>query len=237
MKVALIVFMVVAGLVCIFSVAVMVRDIVIERKNKKEQEAAPAPGPVEEAMPVPVEEAVAAPVLMSVAAEDSAEDEDDSELENEIVFSASGQKTLDEKFQELDEQSQRYYVEIVQYAMAQQGSKQFKNSKYEEYKIGKTRLVRLQIRRGLVVCEFILLNSDFNNYIRDNKVRVKQAPTVLRIENEAAVGIAKNSIDIAVRAAAEDIEYKKQQRREKRRLARLRDRAQEPVPTDEEQKG
>ena len=237
MRIALIVFMVLSGLVCIFSIVVMVRDIIIERKSKQEQEEAPAPAPVP-AIAAPT--VVAAPVLLNAYPAPEVQDEveaEESDLENEIVFSASEQKTLDEKFQELDEQQQRYYVEIVQYAMGQEGAKQFKNSRYEEYKIGKPRLVRLQIKRGIVVCEFILFNTDFNNYIRSNKVRVKQAPTVLRIEDEAAVAIAKNSIDIAVRAAAEDMEYKKQLRREKRKLARQQSRAQAEAQADEQQQG
>lgn len=209
MKIALIIFMVLAGLVSIFALVVVIRDIVRERKNARQAEAVPA----EPSAPPQAEE-------LSVAAAELQEEPD----ENAVVFSAGDvQKTLDEKFQELDETQQRYYVEIVQYAMSKEGAKQFKNQRYEEYKIGKTRLVRLQIKRGFVVCEFILLNADFNNFIRDNKVRVKQSPTVLRVEDDAAVGIAKNSIDIAEKAALEEIEYKKQQRREKRRLARMQE--------------
>ena len=209
MKIALIIFMVLAGLVSIFALVVVIRDIVRERKNARQAEAVPA----EPSAPPQAEE-------LSVAAAELQEEPD----ENAVVFSAGDvQKTLDEKFQELDETQQRYYVEIVQYAMSKEGAKQFKNQRYEEYKIGKTRLVRLQIKRGFVVCEFILLNADFNNFIRDNKVRVKQSPTVLRVEDDAAVGIAKNSIDIAEKAALEESEYKKQQRREKRRLARMQE--------------
>lgn len=209
MKIALIIFMVLGGLVSIFALVVVIRDIVRERKNARQAEAVPA----EPSAPPQAEE-------LSVAAAELQEEPD----ENAVVFSAGDvQKTLDEKFQELDETQQRYYVEIVQYAMSKEGAKQFKNQRYEEYKIGKTRLVRLQIKRGFVVCEFILLNADFNNFIRDNKVRVKQSPTVLRVEDDAAVGIAKNSIDIAEKAALEEIEYKKQQRREKRRLARMQE--------------
>ena len=209
MKIALIIFMVLAGLVSIFALVVVIRDIVRERKNARQAEAVPA----EPSAPPQAEE-------LSVAAAELQEEPD----ENAVVFSAGDvQKTLDEKFQELDETQQRYYVEIVQYAMSKEGAKQFKNQRYEEYKIGKTRLVRLQIKRGFVVCEFILLNADFNNFIRDNTVRGKQSPTVLRVEDDAAVGIAKNSIDIAEKAALEEIEYKKQQRREKRRLARMQE--------------
>ena len=214
MKTALIIIMVLAGLVSIFALVVVIRDIVRERKNAGQAE----PVAAEPVVPPRTEE------LSAAVAAEPAEEPD----ENAVVFSAGDlQKTLDEKFQELDETQQRYYVEIVQYAMGKVGAKQYKNQRYEEYKIGKMRLVRMQIKRGLVVCEFILLNADFNNFIRDNKVRVKQSPTVLRLEDDAAVGIAKNSIDIAEKAALEELEYKKQQRKERRRLARMQERAEQ----------
>ena len=204
MKTALIIFMVLAGLVSLFTIVVVICDIVRERKNKDQTKGSQLQ--TEKAVVVQEEELPIAPT------------ETDG---NEIMFSAGDmQKTLDEKFQELAETQQRYYVEIVQHAMCKPNAKQFKNQRYEEYKIGKTRLVRLQIKRGVVVCEFILLNTDFYNFIRSNKVRVKQSPTILRVENDEAVVIAKNSIDIAEKAALAEIEYKKQMRKEKRRLAR-----------------
>lgn len=204
MKTALIIFMVLAGLVSLFTIVVVVCDIVRERKNKDQTKVSQLQ--TEKAV---VEQEEELPI---------AQTETDG---NEIMFSAGDmQKTLDEKFQELSETQQRYYVEIVQHAMSKPNAKQFKNQRYEEYKIGKTRLVRLQIKRGVVVCEFILLNTDFYNFIRSNKVRVKQSPTILRVENDEAVVIAKNSIDIAEKAALAEIEYKKQMRKEKRRLAR-----------------
>ena len=217
MGVVLIIFMVLSGLVSIFALVVVIRDLVQERKSKTQTEQV-----AEDVVPEEMTDEV------SVAEADDNESKENVIIadENSIVFSASEQKTLEEKFQELDEQSQRYYVDIVQYAMGQEGAKQYKNARYEEYKIRKTRLVRLQIKRGIVVCEFILLNSDFRNYIQDNKVRVRQAPTVLRIEDETAVAIAKSSIDIAVKAAQDEEEYRKQKRREKRRLARQRESAQ-----------
>ena len=218
MDVVLIVFMVLAGIVCVFSVAVVVIDLVQQKRQ--------ASGTQEEELPAPPDPPVAEEREEELSASQP-EEEQALPGENAIVFSASERKTLDEQFRELDERLQRYYVEIVQYAMAQEGSKQYKNVRYEEYKIRKTRLVRLQIKRGTVVCEFILLNEDFKNYIQDNKVRIRQAPTVLRVEDEAAVAIAKNSIDIAVRAAEDELEYKKQKRREKRRQARQREDTQE----------
>ena len=220
MGVVLIVFMVLAGLVSIFSLVFVIWDIVKKQKNTTQIEQMAvsddtAQGNVSEKVPA-TENDEASPVSHVVIADESS-----------VVFSASEQKTLDEKFRELDEQSQRYYMEIAQYAMNQSGAKQYRNARYEEYKIRKTRLVRLQIKRGVVVCEFILLNENFRNYIQDNKVRIRQAPTVLRFEGESSVAIAKSSIDIAVKAAEDEQEYRKQKRREKRRLARQRTSEQE----------
>ena len=220
MGVVLIVFMVLAGLVSIFSLVFVIWDIVKKQKNTTQIEQMAvsddtAQGNVPEKVPA-TENDEASPVSHVVIADESS-----------VVFSASEQKTLDEKFRELDEQSRRYYMEIAQYAMNQSGAKQYRNARYEEYKIRKTRLVRLQIKRGVVVCEFILLNENFRNYIQDNKVRIRQAPTVLRIEGESSVAIAKSSIDIAVKAAEDEQEYRKEKRREKRRLARQRTSEQE----------
>ena len=226
MGVVLIVFVILAGIVSIFSLVVVITDLVHESKNTA-QTVQPEPAKATEAAEAAAPKQASEEVCASEAVKEAPDDSVIIADENAIVFSAGEQKTLDEKFQDLDEQSQRYYVEIVQYAMGQEGAKQYKNARYEEYKIRKTRLVRMQIKRGVVICEFILLNENFRNYIQDNKVRVRQAPTVLRIEDETAVSIAKSSIDIAVKAAQDEQEYKKQKRKEKRRLARQREKEQE----------
>ena len=175
--------------------------------------------PVEE--PVAVEEAEEAPV--EVAEEPVAEPQDD---EGTVKFSAGQQQSLDEKYLALSSQAKGWYDEIIKYASAVEGSKRFKNARYEEYKVGKNRLVRLLIKRGIIHCEFILQNSDFKNYVSENKISVRQAATVMRVENAETVDAVKNSIDIAVAAIAEEREYKKQQAREKRKAARALENAQ-----------
>ena len=77
------------------------------------------------------------------------------------------------------------------------------------------------IKRGQIVCEFIMYNSDFKNYVNENKVAVKQAATVIKITDEAAVQAAKDSMDIVVNTINEEKEYKKQQAKERRKAARL----------------
>ena len=142
-----------------------------------------------------------------------------------IQFKSNARESLEEKYEKLDATMKGYYDAITAYAMAKDGAKQFKNVRYEEYKGGKTRLVRMLIKRGVVICEFILPNADFKTYISENKVNVKHAPSVIKVSDNASLQAVKDSIDITMQAAEEEREYKKQQAREKRRIARANERA------------
>lgn len=224
MYVALIVFMVLAGVVSVFALCVIIADMV---KGKGTQTVAVAQ-PVSATQTASREEEQPVFPVAAPAAEESAvadvEEQPSREVvvadENAVVFSAGERQTLDQQYGALEEEYKDYYTQIVNYALTKPNVKKIKNDRYEEYKIGNTRLVRLLIKKGIVVCEFILVNSDFKNFISDNKVRIKHAPTVLRVESEGALEIAKNSIDIAFRAFEEEREYKRQKRNEKRRKAR-----------------
>ena len=162
------------------------------------------------------EEVVAEPVAEE-AAEEVVEATDDAD---KISFSKGQQQTLEEKYLALPAEQRRWYDEIIKYASAVEGSKRFKNARYEEYKVGKNRLVRLLIKRGIIHCEFILHNSDFKNYINENKISVKQSATTMLVESAATIAAVKNSIDIVVAAIAEEKKYKQKLAREKRRAAR-----------------
>ncbi len=198
-------------------------------------EAKPAPEP--EPVPVIEEPVVEEPVVEEIAEPEVIEEPVVEEPVEEVVaapvddegtvkFSAGQQQTLDEKYLALSSQAKGWYDAIIKYASAVEGSKRFKNARYEEYKVGKNRLVRLLIKRGIIHCEFMLQNSDFKNYVNENKISVRQAATTMRVENEATVDAVKSSIDIAVAAIAEEKEYKKQQAREKRKAARALENAQ-----------
>ncbi len=228
MDVLIIIFMVLALLVCLFCMVVVTRDVVHEelerrktRINSQKQEqvvveeekpvvATVAP-PVEEQKPVVVE--IPAPVAEEAAEEEVAADEAN------VAFSAGGQ-TLDEKYLELSADHRGYYDEIVRAAMAVEGSRRFKNAGYEEYKVGKNRLVRLKIRRGVIVCELVIPNLTFKNYINDNKVTVKQAPAIIKVVDEAALAAVKDSMSIAIKAFEEEKAYKKEQAKLRRKMQR-----------------
>jgi hypothetical protein len=196
--------------------------------SKREREPAKKVAKVEEvklvAEPVaePVVEKVAEPIVETVVEEPVAEPVVEEVVatddESKVTFS-TGQQTLDEKYLELSSEEKGWYDEVIKYASAVEGSKRFKNARYEEYKVGKNRLVRLLIKRGVINCEFILQNSNFRNYVNENKISVSQSATVIRIDSAATVDAVKDSINIVVAAINEEKEYKKQLAREKRKAA------------------
>ena len=168
-----------------------------------------------------VEPAVEPAVEPLVEKEEPADVADSADPDGTISFSLGQQQTLEEKYLALPAEQRGWYDEIMKYASLVEGSKRFKNARYEEYKVGKNRIVRMLIKRGVIQCEFILHNSDFKNYVNENKITVKQSATTMLIESAETVNAAKNSIDIVVAALAEEREYKKQLAREKRKAARL----------------
>ena len=141
-------------------------------------------------------------------------------VEEAVTFSADKGKSLEEKYADLSAENKAFYDEIASYASAVEGAKRFKNLRYEEYKIGSMRIVRMLIKRDIIFCEFMLQNSNLRSYTAGTKVSVKQAATVIKVTDATAVGAVKNTIDIAVKGIAEEKELKKQIAREKRREKR-----------------
>lgn len=232
METLFMVFMTVVCVVCIFSILVVVRDIVREaaisrREQRKEQQSAPvapvivaAPvAPVPVAEPVVEEPAVTA-VVEPVVEEPVAEEKEEEIVDGAVTFSADKGLTLDDKYNDLDSASKKRYDEIIKYASAVEGSKRFKNLRYEEYKIGSLRIVRMLIKRGVIVCEFMMQNANFKSYVSENKISVKQSATVIKVTDNETVQVIKDTIDIVVKAIAEEREFKKQLAREKRKAKR-----------------
>lgn len=242
METIFIIFMAFASLVCLFAISVILRDVVLEmldkRKKDKAAEAAPVvqqvqTAPVAEVVPAPQPQtapeatvAVVQPVQPVEEQQADEVDEDDNvatdvdDAEGNVVFSASVKQTLEEKYLELGSTERGYYDEIVKYAANVEGARRFKNTSYEEYKIGKNRIVRLSIKRGVIHCEFMLPNTDFQSFVSENKIRVKQSATVVKVTDADVVAAVKTGIDVAAKTVAEEKERKKQLAREKRREKR-----------------
>ena len=224
MEILFMVFMVFVSITTLFAVLVVLRDIVKEIANSKHKSASDKVEPVKEQVakisePIIVETpAPACEPTEEPKVEDTAVlEEIATSVDTKISFSAGEVKTLDEKYNALSKKDKKRYDEIVNYAKSVEGNRCFKNDKYEEYKVGTNRLVRMLIKRGVIVCEFILHNSDFRNYVNQNKISVKQSATTIKVLDDSSVAVAKNSIDIAVAEIKKEKEFKKQLAREKRR--------------------
>lgn len=184
----------------------------------------PEPAPVAPVAPVaPAAPAVVEEPAVTVAAKEEPVEEpvvEETVAEGTVAFSADKGQTLDEKYMDLDAANKKRYDEIIKYAAAVEGSRRFKNLRYEEYKIGALRIVRLLIKRGIIVCEFMMQNTNFKSYMAENKVSAKQSATVIKVTDDDTVQVIKDTIDIVVKAIAEEREFKKQLAREKRKAKR-----------------
>ena len=247
MEILFMVFMVIVSVMALFAVMVVFRDIVKEMiKARKERENGGSnvdqvnedvkqsavvtvinnpmpekekePEIIPEPEPEPEPEIILEPVVEPVIIEDPAPVEEDPD--GTVKFAAGQKQTLEEKYLELSPEARGWYDEIMKYAANVEGSKRFKNARYEEYKVGNSRIIRMLIKRGVINCEFALHNQNFKNYVNENKISVKQSATTLLIEGPEIVEAAKNSIDIVVAQIAEEREYKKQLAREKRKAAK-----------------
>ena len=224
MEILFMVFMVFVSITTLFAVLVVLRDIVKEIANSKRKSASDKVEPVKEQVakisePIIVETPAPAcePTEEPKVKDTAVLEEIATSVDTKISFSAGEVKTLDEKYNALSKKDKKRYDEIVNYAKSVEGNRCFKNDRYEEYKVGTNRLVRMLIKRGVIVCEFILHNSDFRNYVNQNKISVKQSATTIKVLDDSSVAVAKNSIDIAVAEIKKEKEFKKQLAREKRR--------------------
>ncbi len=238
MYVLMICFIAVVLIIGIFCVVVVTRDIVTEERAKKNASEAATATPVVVYQPAPapqqteepeVEEPKEEPAKEEPATEETAVTEEVAEEAEDdgVVNFATGTKTLDEKYLELTPEFKGYYDEIVRFANTVEGSKRYKNANYEEYKVGKNRLVRLKIKRETVICELVIPNLAFKNYVSENRVEVKQAPATIKVVDDATLSAVKDSMQIAINAIEEERAYKKEQAKHRRRQKRAAESTEE----------
>ena len=154
---------------------IVVKDEVKEKKEEREgkakeksEEAAPQE-PAEEEAPAPAPEAKA-PEIVTIPTEKPTEEkepegkeESEQAPQSDVSFDLR-KETLEEKYLALPSPIRAYYDDIVKTANGVEGARRFKNESYEEYKLGKSRLVRLKIRRGALIAELIIPNLSFKTY-------------------------------------------------------------------------
>lgn len=209
-----------AGWLCVLLVvAVCIAYPFLEKKLKKEADlrfaAMQAQSQGEESAEFFTESA--APAETTAPAETAAASAAAGAEGRATAFIKPRVETLFGKYLNLTDEQKRFYDEIVAYAAAIPGSRQIKNDRYEEYRYGNARLVRVLIKRDTVVCAYLMTNVNFKRYVAGNKIKVKTAPSVLKISDESALRAAKDSIGIAKKIVDDEKAYKKDQAKLRRR--------------------
>lgn len=210
MVIVFIVFMSFVSIMCLFAMLIVTRDLIWGEREKREQNDQAQP----QAQTIPEPE----PTISETIPEPEPVTEQNALDEVAITFAPGNRKTLSEAYAELPKKYREFYDEVAKHAEQSPGvSRHIKNDSYEEWKINSSRLVRLKIRRGIVVAEFNLQNSEMKEHIVESKIDVKQSATVVKLEDRSAVRFVIESIDLAVKVIEEELEKKKEERAKARR--------------------
>lgn len=236
MDIVSILFMAIVGTAVLISTFIVVREVIKENgankrariEAEREMHASVLATVAEERLKLAAAAAkaeapaVQAPVVPAPEAEPAQTQEDVADTNDSTVkFAVSQRQTLEQQYEALSEEQKGFYDKIAAYAAAKEGSKCNKNQSYEEYKLGSKRIVRMRIKRGILHCEFLMINRDLRNQIGDNKNSVKEAATIIKVQNADMVQVVFGSIDLALQLIEEERAYKKQLAKERRRQARL----------------
>lgn len=213
-------------------------DLLLKVKNGVVEicEDVPVPAaPMAESSPPAGESAPVVPMPEETAAADAAgvaaKEEQLEELvnrygeitDNSVVFESNkNQKTtFVEKYAALDTQSRNRYDEIVAYILAHPDCRKSEASNAVTFKCKTDKIMRAVIKRGTVVLNFMLSNTDLNRFVREEGIKkIKIAPVVVRLESDIDLVLAKQTVDITLENIHEEQQYRKERKRELRRLSR-----------------
>ena len=142
--------------------------------------------------------------------------------EKEDAFNLNAiKKTIDEKYELLDEKDKNYYNDILAYANEKKDVKRTKSLVAETVIYGRDSIIKVQIKQSRVVCSFSMLTTETKQrFIDENIKQVREKLTVVRITDDETFGLAKHCVDLAYRISEENKEAKHQKQLEKRREAR-----------------
>ncbi len=221
-----IVFMSFVSIMCVFAMLIVLRDLIENKRKRNDGDVATKP----EAEPEPVEKTPDPVVKPESEVESLPKDDTTTDDTDKVVatFVTAEKKSLAEKYAELPRVYRSFYDEVANHAEQATGvTRHIKNDSYEEWKIGSARLVRLKIKKGLVIAEFNLQNSEMKEHILESKVDVKQSATVVKLEDHGAVVFVMDSIDLVVKVLADEKERKKAERTKARREKRKQEKTAE----------
>ena len=140
--------------------------------------------------------------------------------DNSVVFESNkGQKlTFKDKYAALDPESRAYYDDVVSYILSHPDCRKSEASGAVTFKCKTDKIMRAVIKRGVVVLNFMLANTDLNRFVREEGIKkIKINPVIIRLDSDIDVVLAKQTADITIENLREDQDYRKQRRKEMRR--------------------
>ena len=206
-----------------------VQDGVVEICDSMPQAA---PAAAEKAAPeAETEGAVLQPMEEMAAADDAAIAEKKDELQElvdrygeltdkSIVFESNKQEkeTFIDKYAALTAEARTRYDSIVAYILANPDCKKVEASNAVTFKCKTDKIVRVMIKRGVVVLNFLLANTDLNRFVREEGIKaIKINPVVIKLETDSDLVLAKQTADITIENIREEQQYRKERNRELRR--------------------
>ena len=206
-----------------------VQDGVVEICDSMPQAA---PAAAEKAAPeAETEGAVLQPMEEMAAADDAATAEKKDELQElvdrygeltdkSIVFESNKQEkeTFIDKYAALTAEARTRYDSIVAYILANPECKKVEASNAVTFKCKTDKIVRVMIKRGVVVLNFLLANTDLNRFVREEGIKaIKINPVVIKLETDSDLVLAKQTADITIENIREEQQYRKERNRELRR--------------------
>ncbi len=251
LQAVVVIFMLFLCSLCLFAVIVIVRDIIHENAKTRRERLKDETAPEKEPQLPPITVQLTAPVMpqpekeVNEVVDNKPEEKVEEKLEvveeakevqlpqaeeavtvdgNAVVFSKHT-LTMAEKYAQLSSQYKKYFEEIARHALSKQGVRELKLNSSYDYKDASYRVVRLSIKRGEIIAEFIFIDKDFMNYANASDVKIKQSATQIKVIDSNSVGVVKDGIDLVVSQIAEYKEYKRKLANEKRREKRKKENA------------
>lgn len=137
-----------------------------------------------------------------------------------IVFESNKQvkESFIDKYAALSPEARTRYDSIVAYILANPDCKKVEASNAVTFKCKTDKIVRVMIKRGVVILNFLLANTDLNRFVREEGIKaIKINPAVIKLETDSDLVLAKQTADITIENIREEQQYRKERNRELRR--------------------
>ena len=184
----------------------VVTERIIEKVMIVEQQKAAEPEVVEQRVVVeqPAVVAQPAPAVAEAAVADAEEEPEGSNefvvVQDGIVFNDS--KSITELYEELSPEQQSYFDELREEALTKPDTELSIAKNFVTVKIGKRNLIKLLIKRGVTVAEFMLENEALkqlrlSNTNKRGKSAIKIKPTVVQVLDLTSLKVAVDMINLS----------------------------------------